>query len=42
MYAYKVSEEQAFATLRIASQHTNRKLRDVADDVLLTGAAPSD
>jgi hypothetical protein len=40
MSSYKVTEEQAFATLRIASQHTNRKLRDVADDVVFTGAAP--
>ena len=42
MATYKVTEEKAFATLRIASQHTNRKLRDVAEDVLLTGAAPSE
>jgi hypothetical protein len=41
MAAYKVTEEQAFATLRIASQQTNRKLRDLADDVLLTGATPA-
>ena len=38
MATYKVTEEKAFATLRIASQHTHRKLRDVAEDVLLTGA----
>jgi multidrug efflux pump subunit AcrA (membrane-fusion protein) len=42
MASYKVTEEKAFATLRIASQHTHRKLRDVAEDVLLTGAAPPD
>jgi hypothetical protein len=41
MSTYKVPEEKAFATLRIASQHTHRKLRDVAEDVLLTGAAPT-
>lgn len=40
MTSYKVTEEQAFATLRIASQHTNRKLRDVAEDVVYTGVAP--
>jgi hypothetical protein len=40
MAAYKVTEEQAFATLRTASQHTNRKLRDLAEDVLLSGAVP--
>ena len=38
MAGFKVTEEQAFAILRKASQHQNRKLRDVADDVLLTGA----
>ena len=40
MASYQATEEQAFTTLRIASQHTQRKLRDVAEDVLLTGAAP--
>lgn len=38
MYSYKVSEEQAFTTLRIASQHVHRKLRDIA--VTLTDACP--
>ena len=42
MATYRVGEEQAFVTLRIASQHTNRKLREVAEDVLLTGVAPPD
>jgi GAF domain-containing protein len=32
--------EQAFQALRTASSHTNRKLRDIADDVLFTGALP--
>lgn len=40
MVTHKVTEEKAFAALRTASQHTHRKLRDVAEDVLLTGAAP--
>jgi hypothetical protein len=40
MAAYRVTEEQAFATLRIASQHSHRKLRDVAEDVLVTGVTP--
>lgn len=40
MATYKVTEEKAFAALRTASQHTHRKLRDVAEDVLLTGAVP--
>jgi AmiR/NasT family two-component response regulator len=33
----KVTEEQAFDLMRIASQHSHRKLREVADDVVLTG-----
>ena len=37
MAQLKVSDEQAFAMLREASQNQNRKLRDVAEDVLLTG-----
>lgn len=37
MTTYKVTREQAFALLRIASQHSNRKLRDVAATVALTG-----
>lgn len=37
MATRKVAEEQAFDALRVASQQTNRKLRDVADEVLLTG-----
>lgn len=40
MASYKATEEQAFTTLRTASQQTNRKLRAVAEDILLTGAAP--
>ncbi len=38
MATRKVTEEQAFQVLRGASQDRNRKLRDLADDVLLTGA----
>ena len=33
MAQLKVSDEQAFAMLREASQNQNRKLRDVAEDV---------
>ena len=36
-----VTEEEAFTRLRIASQTTNRKLRDVAEDVIYTGLPPS-
>jgi DNA-binding response OmpR family regulator len=32
-----LTEAQAFDRLRAASQHRNRKLRDVADEVVLTG-----
>ena len=37
MAAYKVSEAAAFGLLRTHSQNTNRKLRDVADEVVATG-----
>jgi len=40
MAEHKITDEQAFDMLRTASQHTHRKLRDIADDVLLTGAIP--
>ncbi|MEO6821169.1 MAG: response regulator [Candidatus Nanopelagicales bacterium] len=36
----KVSDERAFDLLRVASQHSNRKLREVAEEVILTGALP--
>lgn len=32
--------EQAFDRMRIASQRTHRKLREVAEDIVLTGAIP--
>ncbi len=38
MATQKVTADQAFASLREASQSANRKLRDVADDVVFTGA----
>ncbi len=37
MTVHKLTEEQAFDRLRQASQHTRRKLRDVADEVVRTG-----
>jgi AmiR/NasT family two-component response regulator len=37
MASRKLTAEQAFELLRAKSQATHRKLRDVADDVLLTG-----
>ena len=40
MQQRKVTEAEAFDQLRRASQTANRKLRDVADDVVLTGTLP--
>ncbi|MCW2539607.1 MAG: hypothetical protein JWN95_1332 [Frankiales bacterium] len=41
MSRHVLTEEDAFTRLRVASQHTHRKLRDIADDVLLIGDLPS-
>jgi hypothetical protein len=41
MASRRLTEQQAFDVLRVASQRGNRKLRDVAEDVLLTGELPS-
>ncbi len=40
MGQHKITREQAFDLLRLASQTTNRKLADVAGDVQETGALP--
>jgi GAF domain-containing protein len=37
MASRKLTDDDAFALLRIASQNANRKLTDVADDVIQTG-----
>lgn len=37
MATHKLTNDDAFALLRIASQNANRKLADVADDVIHTG-----
>lgn len=37
MVTYKVTRDQAFDLLRLASQHANRKLRDVAAGIVETG-----
>jgi hypothetical protein len=37
MYRHKITIDQAFELLRVASQVTHRKLRDVAEDVLTSG-----
>jgi hypothetical protein len=38
MFAHKVTREQAFNLLRIVSQHSHRKLFDIARDVIDTGS----
>jgi GAF domain-containing protein len=40
MATYRLDEESAFDLLRITSQHHNRKLRELADAVTLTGELP--
>ena len=41
MASGKLTNQQAFAQLRTASQHLNRKLHDIAAEVALTGQLPS-
>jgi hypothetical protein len=41
MATLRVTEDDAFDRLREVSQRTHRKLRDVADDVMLTGSLPT-
>lgn len=40
MQSHKITDAQAFDLLRSASQHSHRKLREIAEDVVLTGALP--
>jgi hypothetical protein len=40
MQKYLLTNAQAFQLMVTASQHTNRKLRDLADRVVETGALP--
>jgi AmiR/NasT family two-component response regulator len=40
MAKHLVTKEQAFDLLRITSQHSDRKLRDVALEVTNTGVLP--
>lgn len=42
MSTFKVDEQSAFDMLRLVSQHTNRKMREVAHHVTVTGALPDD
>jgi hypothetical protein len=41
MAHHKLTQTQAFDLLRIASQNTNRKMRDIAEEVTITGTLPS-
>ena len=41
MNAHLVTQEQAFAMLRTASQHGHRKLREIANEVIFTGSIPT-
>jgi AmiR/NasT family two-component response regulator len=41
MERHKIKEDEAFTILTHASQLTNTKLRDVADELVRTGAVPS-
>ncbi|WP_139094428.1 ANTAR domain-containing protein, partial [Acinetobacter baumannii] len=38
MSSHRLTQSQAFDLWRMASQHTHRKLRDIAADVVHTGA----
>jgi hypothetical protein len=38
MNAHLITQDEAFGMLRVASQHSHRKLREVANDVIFTGA----
>ncbi|MGY1702934.1 GAF and ANTAR domain-containing protein [Geodermatophilus sp. SYSU D00697] len=42
MERYKLTPERAFAVLASISSATNRKLRDIADEITTTGAIPTD
>jgi DNA-binding response OmpR family regulator len=41
MASLKLTDEQAFDLLRKTSQNRHRKLRDIAEEVILTGEIPS-
>jgi AmiR/NasT family two-component response regulator len=40
MALHQITEDQAFAMMRTASQHEHVKPRDLAEEVILTGALP--
>ena len=37
MSRYGITDEQAFTLLRQASNHRNERLRDIAEEVIMTG-----
>ena len=41
MYRFKIGNDESFTLLRETSQRLNRKLGDIADDVVLTGELPT-
>ena len=41
MERYKLTPDQAFRLLAVASMNANRKLRHIADDLVLTGQLPA-
>jgi AmiR/NasT family two-component response regulator len=41
MERHKIKEDEAFTLLTHASQRTNAKLRDVAEELVRTGALPT-
>lgn len=40
MVTYKITDDDAFRLLSVGSQRSHRKLRDIADEVVLTGTLP--
>ena len=41
MYRFKIGNDESFTLLRETSQRLNRKLGDIADEVVLTGELPT-
>ena len=42
MAIHRVSQQEAFDLLRVTSQRANRKLREIAEHVVLTGVLPAE
>ena len=41
MYRFKIGNDESFTLLQETSQRLNRKLGDIADEVVLTGELPT-